>query len=404
MLKPNDVMKLPEGKYCDGDYLWLVVKGGSRSWVVRGPRKDGKRPQLGLGSAAKVSLALARKGRDALLEQWRNGVDPIAEKHKAKEAAAKRKTFAEAAEAVIKKNIEGWKVNALRGSSSTLSQWRHDLEVVCRPIAGLPIDQIGLDDIKPIIMPYFDAKHDDAANGLRRRIESVFDHAFAHNLRTAGNPATSKIWKELAPKRKKIEGEEEHHAAVPWQEVPAVLARIRASNVVAARLAEFVILTAARSQEARGARWEEIDLDRKVWTIPASRMKMGREHEVPLSAAAVELLASMPRAEFIFPGGRGREAQAKCAPMSHQGLWAFVERACGATVHGFRSAFKDWADNNGVADRLSEKCLAHLEEDKVRRAYARDQLTEPRRPIMEAWGAFVDGARDNVLPFVRQVA
>ena len=147
MLKPSDVMKLLEGKHCDGDYLWLAVKGASRSWVVRTPMINGKRREIGLGSAAKISLALARKRRDALLEQLRNGVDPVAERQEAKEAAAKRKTFAEATEAVIEKNRAGWKMS-LEGRCSTLDQWRRDAVVTCKPIARKFLDEITIADVR----------------------------------------------------------------------------------------------------------------------------------------------------------------------------------------------------------------------------------------------------------------
>jgi integrase len=401
-LTERQVREAGEGRLADGGYLFLVVRGASKSWVVRGPRQNGKRIEAGLGSVDQVSLAQARRKRDELLAQVRDGLNPIEEKRKAIEAQARRKTFAQVAQDVITNNVGAWKVSELKGRSATLGNWRRDLEIVCKPIAAKSIDEIGLDDIRPIVMPIYQAGHDDTAKALLNRLETVFDYAVVSGWRTAANPATAKIWKLLAPKRAKVESDvAPHHAAVPWQDAPAALARIRASAVVAARLAEFVILTATRSQEARGARWDEIDLDRKVWTIPASRMKMSRDHEVPLSDAAIELLGRIERTgEFVFVGGRGEIAQAQGAPMSHQGLWAFVERATGATVHGFRSVFKDWADNNGVADRLSEKCLAHLEKDKVKRAYARDQLTELRRPIMQAWAAFLQGglAPDNVVP------
>lgn len=401
-LKDADVKKAGEGRHADGGYLFLVVRGASKSWVVRGPRQNGKRIEAGLGSVDQVSLAQARRKRDELLAQIRDGLDPIEEKRKAIEAQARRKTFAQVAQEVIANNAGAWKVSELKGRSATLANWQRDLEVVCKPIAAKAIDELGLDDIRPIVMPIFQAGHDDTAKALLNRLETVFDVAVVSGWRTAANPATAKIWKLLAPKRAKVDSEDApHHAAVQWQDAPAALAKIRASNVVSAQLAEFVILTCTRSQEARGARWDEFDFDRKVWTIPGSRMKMSRDHEVPLSDAAIELLGhAVQIGEFVFVGGRGEAAQAQGAPMSHQGLWAFVERATGATVHGWRSVFKDWADSHGVDDRLSEKCLAHLEKDKVKRAYARDQLTELRRPVMQAWAAFLEAglAPDNVVP------
>ena len=326
MLKPHEVMKLPEGKHCDGDYLWLAVKGASRSWVVRTPLINGKRREIGLGSAARVSLALARKNRDALLEQLRNGVDPVAERQEAKEAAAKRKTFAEAANAVIEKNRAGWKMS-LEGRCSTLDQWRRDVEVTCRPIARKFLDEITIADIKEVLQSYWDRGQLDSASSLRKRIEAVLDYATAHGWRAGDNPASWNIFKHLWPGERV---QDVHHAALPWRDAPEFLARLRQSEATSARLLEFIMLTAVRSNEARGATWSEIDLDARVWTIPAARMKMHRDHDVPLSDQAVALLRCMEAEEdrrrhdgsdFVFVGGRGvngqggRQADAQRQPL-----------------------------------------------------------------------------------------
>jgi integrase len=401
MLKPSDVMKLPEGRHCDGDYLWLAVKGASRSWVVRTPMINGKRREIGLGSAAKVSLALARKGRDALIEQLRNGVDPVAERQEAKEAAAKRKTFAEAAEAVIEKNRAGWKTS-LEGRCSTLDQWRRDVEVACKPIARKLLDEITIADIKGVLQPYWDRGQLDSASSLRKRIEAVLDYATAHGWRAGDNPASWNIFKHLWPGEKP---QDVHHAALPWRDAPEFLQRLRQSDATSARLLEFIMLTAVRSNEARGATWSEIDLMARVWTIPAARMKMHRDHDVPLSEPAVALLRSLEKTgEFVFVGGRGAD-KAKGKPMRNASLHALMKRLAGeATTHGFRSTFRDWCGENGVDRELAERCIAHKVGSDAENAYARSSLIARRRPVMEAWGAFVDGARDNVVAFVRQVA
>jgi len=408
MLKPHEVMKLPEGKHCDGDYLWLAVKGASRSWVVRGPMMNGKRREVGLGSAAKVSLALARKNRDALLEQWRNGVDPVAEKRKAKEAAAsaaKRKTFAEAAEAVIEKNRSGWKMS-LEGRCSTLEQWRRDVTVTCEPIGRKFIDEITIADVKSVLQPYWDRGQLDSASSLRKRIEAILDYATAHDWRAGDNPAAWKIFKHLWPGEKT---QDVHHAALPWRQAPEFLQRLRQSEATSARLLEFIILTAVRSNEARGATWSEIDLEARVWTIPAARMKMNRDHAVPLSEPAIAGLRRMEAertdSDFVFVGGRGAGAKEKGKPMRNASLWALMQRATGAaTTHGFRSSFRDWCGDTGVDRELAERCVAHKVGSDAENAYARSSLIERRRPIMEAWGAFVDGSRDNVLPFEKRAA
>jgi integrase len=409
MLKEHDVMKLPEGKHCFGDYLWLSVKGASRSWVVRLPAVNGKRREAGLGSAVKVSLALARKGRDALLEQLRNGVDPVAEKAAAKEAAAKRKTFAQAAEAVIEKNRAGWKTS-LEGHCSTLNQWRRDVEVTCKPIARKFLDEITIADVKDVIQPYWDREQLDSARSLQKRIEAIFDYATAHGWRAGDNPASWNIFKHLWPAEK---AQDTHHAALPWRDAPAFLERLRQSDATSARLLEFIMLTAVRSNEARGATWSEIDLEARVWTIPAARMKMNRDHDVPLCDQAVALLRRMETEKivekidspFVFVGGRGANAKAAGKPMRNASLWMLMQRAGSeATTHGFRSTFRDWCGENGVDRELAERCIAHKVGSDAENAYARSSLIARRRPIMEAWGAFVDGSRDNVLPFQRLVA
>jgi integrase len=406
MLKPYDVMKLPEGKHCDGDGLWLYVKGASRSWVVR---KDvnGKRREAGLGSAANVALALARKNRDALLEQWRNGVDPIEEKRKAREAAAtaaKRKTFAEAAEAVIEKNRPGWKLS-LEGGCSTLGQWRRDLTVTCKPIARKFVDEITIADIKAVIQPHWEREQLDSARTLQKRIEAIFDYAAAHGWRSGDNPASWNIFKHLWPGQK---AQDVHHAALPWRDAPEFVQRLRQSDATSARLLEFILLTAVRSNEARGATWSEIDLEARVWTIPAARMKMARDHAVPLSDPAVALLNRMEKtSEFVFVRGRGAREKEAGNPMRNASLWQTLQRVTGsdeATTHGFRSTFRDWCGETGVDRELAERCLAHKVGSDAENAYARSSLIERRRPIMQAWGAFVDGVRDNVVPFERKIA
>jgi integrase len=406
MLKPYDVMKLPEGKHCDGDYLWLVVKGASRSWVVRGPMMNGKRREVGLGSALKVSLALARKGRDELLEQWRNGLDPVAEKRKAKAAEAHRKTFAEVAEAVIEKNRPGWKIS-LEGHCSTLDQWRRDLTVTCKPIARKFVDEITIADVKAIVQLYWERGQLDSASSLRKRIEAVLDYAAAHGWRAGDNPASWNIFKHLWPGEKL---QDSHHAALPWREAPEFFRRLQESEATSARLLEFIMLTATRSNEARGATWAEIDLDARLWTIPAARMKMNRDHAVPLSDQAIELLRRMEAekgdSEFVFIGGYGARAKEVGKPVHNATLWHLVQRISGseATTHGFRSSFRDWCGETGVDRELAERCIAHKIGNEAENAYARSSLIERRRPIMEAWGAFLGGQRDNVVPFERRVA
>ena len=405
MFKPSDVMKLPEGKHCDGDYLWLYVVGASRSWVVRTPMINGKRREIGLGSANTISLALARKHRDALLAQLRDGVDPVAERQAAKEAAAKRKTFAEAAEAVIEKNRAGWKIS-LEGRCSTLDQWRRDTLVTCKPIARKFIDEITIDDLKGVFQHYWDREQLDSARSLQKRIEAIFDFAYAQGWRTGDNIAAWKIVQHLWPSEK---AQDTHHAALAWRDAPTFFQRLAQSEATSARLLEFIMLTAVRSSEARGATWAEIDLEARVWTIPAARMKMKRDHDVPLSDQAVALLRAQKlecgkQTDFVFVGGRGADAKDAGKPMRNASLHALMKRSAGeATTHGFRSTFRDWCGETGVDRELAERCIAHKVGSDAENAYARSSLIARRRPIMEAWGAFVAG-RDNVIPFDRKAA
>lgn len=379
---------LSNGRHLADENLWLVVRGDSRSWVVR---RDGR--DHSIGSIKKVSLARARREASNILAQLREGLDPTKEKRKARQAEERRKTFAEAAKAVIETRSSGWRVS-FEGRSSTATQWAKDMAVDCKPIADRFVDEIAIEDIKAIVAPYWDRCHLDRARALLSRIERVFNFAKAHGWRTSDNPASWAVFQHISPQASR--GDDPHHAALDWRAVPELVQRLRASTAIAARLIEFIILTAARSGEARGALWSEIDFEKRVWTVPAERMKKAKTHVVPLSEQTFELLERMKAeriGDFIFPGGRGEVAQMADKPMRNASLWALVQRTAGAdaTTHGFRSAFKDWANNQGFNHQLSERALAHDIGDATVTAYARDTLTELRRPMMEAWGSFTDG-------------
>lgn len=408
-LRENQLSKLPDGSHFDGGYLFVRVRGESRTFIVRGPRTaDGKRREAGLGSIEKVSLRRARELRDTMVAQWKDGLDPIEEKIKAKQAAERRKTFAQAAEALMVVRRPGWRTS-FEGRSSTAVQWEKDMTVDCAPIADRFVDEIDSADVLAIVAPYWERGCLDRARTLLSRIEDVFAYAKApmRKWRTADNPAAWELFKHDVPVKPR--GDDPHHAAIDWREAPQWVQRLRASTAIGARLVEFILLTAARSGEARGALWSEIDFDKRVWTIPPERMKKGKTHEVPLSDQAIELLRRMQAervGEFVFPGGRGEVAQMADRPMRNASLWALVQRAAGddkATTHGMRSAFKDWANNQGIDHHLSERALAHDIGDATVTAYARETLTERRRPMMEAWGAFLAGEPpvDNIVPMKR---
>jgi integrase len=411
-LKPSDIASLGDGMHGDGNYLWLRVKGAARSWIVRGPRINGKKPEAGLGSVNRVSLHLARKERDKLVEQWQNGKDPVAERRAAREAQANRKTFAEVARLKIEAKRSGWRTS-FEGKTTSLDIWTKTMEVDCGPIANKAIDEIGVDDIKRIVSPYWDRGCLKAGYDLVKRIEAVFDYAIAHGWRSAANPAAWSVFKQLwpAPPAKKP------HAALPWQDVPAFLRELRASPVVGADVVEFAILTATRSGETRGAKWSEINFEAKTWAIPPSRLKTGKKrhaddpHVVPLSEQAIALLervkAEGVAGDCVFPGyvNDGSRTKRDTRPIPAANVWRLVKRLGGdvdITVHGFRASFKTWCGDHGQDRELAEHSLSHELGNEAERVYLRSRLVARRAPLMQEWADYCGGApSDNVLPFKR---
>ena len=281
------------------------------------------------------------------------------------------------------------------------------LETYAAPLRSKPVNQITTEDVLEVLQPIWTSKAETASR-VRGRIEKILDAAKAKGLREGENPAR---WRghldHLLPKRQLLQ--RGHHAAMPWQEVPEFVAQLRNSPSMAALALEFVILTAARSGEVLrsfrdgevvGASWGEIDRQAKVWTIPAKRMKAGREHRVPLSDRALAILGEAEKArrgKFIFPGQRGDQ------PLSDMALTMLLRRmnVTDATVHGFRSSFRDWAgEATNFPREIAEAALAHTVGDKVERAYRRGDALERRRELMEAWASFCAGAQmSKVLPF-----
>jgi integrase len=276
-------------------------------------------------------------------------------------------------------------------------QWRMTLTRYCEPIRSIPVDLVTTEHVLDILKPIW-GKVPETASRLRGRIEKVLDAARAKGHRTGENPAR---WRghldHLLPARQKLT--RGHHKALPYPEVPALTARLQRSGSVSALCLEFTILTAARSGEAMGARWGEIGLDRGIWTVPKERMKAGREHRVPLSSRAREILVQMGEirdGELVFPGQRrGR-------PLSTMALEMVMRRMrVDATVHGFRSAFRDWAAEMTSAPReVAEAALAHTLENKVEAAYRRTDLFEKRRALMEQWAQYCSSLppADEVIP------
>lgn len=388
--------------------LLLQVSGtGAKSWILRvstGEQRisqSGKpftaRRDIGLGGFPTVTLSGAREAARRLREQLAQGVDPVADKKAAKAAlrAAKTKriTFAEAAH-----RCHATKVFR---NAKHRADWIGSLENHAFPhIGNLPVADIGLPEVLTVLEPIW-RDRTETASRTRQRIEAVLKWATVSKYRTGDNPAK---WKdnlaELLPQPRKL-APVKHHAALPWQSAPAFMAKLRERNGIAARALEFAILTGSRSGEVRGARWDEFDLDTGIWTVPAERMKAGKAHRVPLSGAALELLASLPRmagSGLVFTAPRGGE-------LSDMSLSQVLKRMeVGVVPHGFRSTFKDWCrSSTAYPDEVSELALAHVNSDATRAAYARDELLPKRARLMEDWSQYLaKPATDATVTAIRE--
>lgn len=374
------------GYYGDGGGLWLqVAKSGSKSWIFRF-KVAGRQREMGLGGLITVDLAkarvLARECRSLLLD----GKDPI-EARKAVRLAdalqrARAMTFDQCAAAYIDAHRSSWK------NAKHADQWKNTLTTYASPIIGaLPVADVDTDLIVKVLNPIWGTRTETATR-VRGRIESILDWATVSKFRQGDNPAR---WRghienllanpnKIAPVR--------NHPALPWREVPAFMCLLAQSKGIAARAAEFAILTAARSGEVRGSSWEEVNLDARLWTIPAERMKAGKEHRVPLSNAAMTVLAAIQRQEgLIFPG------RSNSISLSDMSLTAVLRRMgrSDITIHGFRSSFRDWcaeAVGNSFPREVCEHALAHSLPDRVEAAYRRGDLIEKRIMLMQAWAGY----------------
>ena len=372
-----------------------VTAGSGRSWLLR-VVIGGKRREMGLGAYPGVTLAQAREKASEARELIRQGVDPI-ERHRAAQSAlqaavAAALTFAESADSYIKAHEAGWR------NVKHAQQWRNTLKQHAYPVLGsLMVRDVGLPQVLAVLEPIWTTTNETAVR-VRGRIELVLDWATARGLREGLNPAR---WRghldKLLPKPSKVNNRE-HHAALPVGAVGAFMVRLRNAEGIGARALEFTILTAARSGEVRGATWAEIDRDAKVWTVPAARMKSGKEHRVPLTDEALALLDPLPMVagtELVFPAPRG-------GALSDMTLLAVLRRLdVPAVPHGFRSTFRDWAAERSNYPRdVAEMALAHAIGDKVEAAYRRGDLFEKRRLMMVDWAAFLARTEKpaNVVP------
>ena len=387
------------GRYCDGDGLYLLIKkSGGRFWVFRYKVNGGKLREAGLGRAGEerncVRLSVARDKASILFRQIKNGIDPLAArdaataaaKAAAQDATAKGVTFREAAQRFVDGHSATWR------NPKHAAQWGSTIDAYANPVFGdVPVANVGVAHVLAALEAIWLTKPETASR-LRGRIEKILDFAKTRMWRSGENPAA---WKgDLAltlPARSKVR-KVEHHAALPWRGIGDFMHALHSQAGAGARALRFAVLTAARSGEVRGACWREIDLSTATWVIPAQRMKRDREHRVPLSEPAIEILREMAAARsiddtdaLIFPGHDPKR------PLSDMSLTAVLRRMNRGdlTAHGFRSSFHDWAaEATAYPAELAEMALSHAVGNKVEAAYRRGDLFEKRRRLMDDWAAF----------------
>jgi integrase len=385
------------GLYGDGGNLWLKVTGpGRRSWVFR-YMIGGKARNMGLGSAAELSLAEARDKAEAARRLLRDGIDPRDQRDATRAAeartAARAVTFTDVTARYFAAHSAAWRSERHRAI------WLASMTNHVAPTLGaLPVGAVTTDLVLSVLEPLWQT-HTETASRLRGRIEAVLSYAIARGWREGPNPA---LWRGhlalMLPRRSKVQPVQ-HFAALPWQAAPAFMAELRHQDNISARTLQFLILTAARSGEVRGATWDEIDMAQAVWTIPGSRMKGGREHRVPLSAPALALLAEMASLRTargqVFPG------RSLTRPLSPDALAKLLQRLGhkGLTAHGFRSCFRDWAaEATSYPAHVSEQALAHSVGNAVERAYRRGDLFAKRTALLSDWAAYLASPPAQVVP------
>lgn len=396
------------GRHADGGGLHLLVKDtGARSWVYRFMLK-GKSRDIGLGAAGPggISLADARDLATALRLKVKSGIDPLEERQRA-EAHAKAAeqsakvagiSFKAMAETHIAANRDSWR------NAKHKQQWENTLQTYAYPVIGdLPVAEVDTPHVLKVLDPIW-REVPETASRLRGRIETVLDSAKARGYRHGENPAR---WRghlaQILPARTKLS--RGHHKAMSYDAIPAFVEQLQGREAIAALALEFVILTAARTGEVIAADWSEVDLSKALWTVPAERMKAGKEHRVPLSPRAVAILEETRQlgGKYLFPGG---QSASKLSGMAMAMLLRRMKQD--VTVHGFRSAFRDWAaECTGYSHEVAEMALAHTISSAVERAYRRGDLFDKRRRLMDEWATYCatggGAAGDNVKP-IRGVA
>lgn len=359
------------GRHADGGGLYLeVMASGARRWFLR-TMVRGKRRDVGLGSAELVTLAEAREMAHRLRKVARSGGDPFAERDGSRKDPI---TLADAVKRVWAEQIAPNNRNAKH-----VAQWLSTLERFALPvIGGRPVVEIDQADVLRVLAPIW-TEIPETARRVKQRLHAVLDWAATAGHREGVNPVDG-VTRGLPRQRDRVR----HFKAVPWQEMPALWGRLCGAPGMGVLALRFTILTAARSGEVRGATWGEVDIVGRVWIIPAERMKAGREHRVPLSAPAIDLLHPLDDT-LLFPSNKAGR------PLSDMTLSAVLRRlGVDATVHGFRSSFRDWAEEATMFSReVKEAALAHTVENRAERAYRRGDLFEQRQAMMDAWAAFL---------------
>lgn len=390
-------LKAP-GRHADGGGLYLkITPAGSRSWVFFWTR-DGKQREAGLGSAAAggVTLAQAREKAGEFRKLLAEGLDPLDTRREAKrQAEAQAVKFGAFADQFVADHRPSW------SNPKHADQWAMTLgPAYCKAIRDLPIADVRTEDVLRVLTPVWQSRP-ETARRVRMRIERILDAARVKGLRPAGteNPAR---WRghldHLLPRH--AAASKGHHAAMPWGDVPDFFKGLADRSGIAAPALRFTIATAARTSEVIGAQWEEIDLEAALWTVPAARMKARRPHRVPLTGPAIEALEAVRglHPEIVFPGPSLRR------PLSNMAMAAILKRAeLDFTVHGFRSAFRDWAaETTAFPSEVAEMALAHVVADATEAAYRRGDLFAKRRALMDAWAAFLtETPATNVVPIAQ---
>lgn len=373
-LTARQVVTLGEGYHADGAGLYLQVTGAGRSWILR-YQLDGRRREMGLGAVALFSLAQARQRALEARRQLADGIDPIA--HRRAQRSVQGRLWGDAVTDFIAAHASGWK------SDKQAAQWRQSLDDY-GPDKALPVTALDTAAVLKVLRGIWAAKTETATR-VRGRIERIWDAEKVAGNVSGENPAR---WKghlsALLPRPAKV-ATPKHHRAMPYADVPALVARLCERDARTRRALRFTILTAARTGEVTGAAWGEFDLDAALWTIPADRMKSGKLHVVPLSAAAVAILEPLPRNKLPFRLTENAMLYLLQKPPPKGYGLPF-------TVHGFRSAFSDWAhETTDFPNHVIEMALAHAIQNKAEAAYRRGALLDKRRALMEAWAAWLAG-------------